>query len=76
MRGLSVSPLLIVAGFGIFIVLTSSNMLLQLLVPDDTHGQVMALYSMAFAGVMPLASLAAGGVAHFAGGQPVFIAAG
>lgn len=69
-------PLLIVAGFGTFIVLTSSNILLQSLVPDDMRGQVMALYSMAFVGVMPLASLAAGGIAHFAGVQPVFIAAG
>jgi MFS family permease len=69
-------PLLIVAGCGTFIVLTSSNILLQSLVPDDMRGQVMSLYSMAFVGVMPLASLAAGGFAHFTGVQPVFIAAG
>jgi MFS family permease len=69
-------PLLLVAGFGTYIVLTSSNILLQSLAPDDMRGQVMALYSMAFVGVMPLASLAAGGIAHFVGVQPVFIAAG
>ena len=69
-------PLLIVAGFGTYIVMTSSNILLQSLVPDNLRGQVMALYSMAFVGVLPVASLAAGGVAHFVGVQPVFVMSG
>jgi MFS family permease len=69
-------PLLIVAGCGLFIMMTASNMLLQALVPDPLRGQVMALYSMSFVGMLPVASLAAGGIAHYAGVQPVFLVAG
>ncbi len=69
-------PLLVVSGCGTIIVITSCNILLQSLVPDKLRGQVMALYSMAFIGVMPIASLATGGLAHVVGVQPVFVVAG
>jgi MFS family permease len=69
-------PFLIVSGCGTLIVVTSSNILLQSLVPDHLRGQVMALYSMSFVGMLPVASLAAGGVAHFVGVQPVFVMSG
>ncbi len=69
-------PLLVVSGCGTIIVVTSSNILLQSLVPDNLRGQVMALYTMSFIGILPVASLVAGGIAHVVGVQPVFIASG
>ncbi|MEO7728416.1 MAG: MFS transporter, partial [Burkholderiales bacterium] len=69
-------PLLVVSGCGTIIVITSCNILLQSLVPDNLRGQVMALYSMAFIGVMPIASLLIGGIAHVVGVQPVFVVSG
>jgi MFS family permease len=69
-------PLLVMSGCGTIIVVTSSNILLQSLVPDSLRGQVMALFSMAFFGIVPVASLLAGGLAHVVGVQPVFIVSG
>lgn len=69
-------PLLVVSGCAMIIIVTSSNILLQSLVPDNLRGRVMALYSMSFIGVLPLGSLAAGGIAHLVGVQPVFLASG
>ena len=69
-------PLLVVSGLSTIIIVTSSNILLQSLVPDSLRGQVMALYSMSFIGVLPVASLIAGGIAHVVGVQPVFVLSG
>jgi MFS family permease len=69
-------PLLVVSGCGTIIIITSSNILLQSLVPDNLRGQVMALYSMSFIGVMPVASLLTGGLAHVVGVEPVFVVSG
>jgi MFS family permease len=69
-------PLLVVSGCGTIIVVTSSNILLQSLVPDNLRGQVMALYSMSFIGILPVASLITGGIAHVVGVEPVFVVSG
>ncbi len=69
-------PLLVVAGCGTIIVITSCNILLQSLVPDDLRSNVMALYTMSFIGVLPLASLAAGAIAHLLSVPVVFVLAG
>jgi MFS family permease len=69
-------PLLVVSGCGTIIVVTSSNMILQSLVPDNLRGQVMALYTMSFIGILPVASLMAGGLAHAVGVRPVFVVSG
>ncbi len=69
-------PLLVISGGGTIIVVTSSNILLQSLVPDNLRGQLMALYTMSFIGMLPVASLVAGGIAHVVGVQPVFVASG
>ena len=69
-------PLLIVAGCGTIIVVTSCNILLQSLVPDNLRGHVMALYTMSFIGILPVASLVAGGIAHVVGVEPVFVVSG
>lgn len=52
-----------VAGFGMMRNLASSNTILQTIVSDDKRGRVMAYYSMAFQGVAPFGSLAAGAIA-------------
>ena len=69
-------PLLVISGCGTIIVVTSCNILLQSLVPDNLRGQVMALYTMSFIGILPIASLIAGGIAHLVGVQPVFVMSG
>ena len=69
-------PLLVVSGCGTIIIVTSCNILLQSVVPDSLRGQVMALYTMSFIGILPLASLAAGGIAHVTGVEPVFAVSG
>lgn len=56
--------LLIISGCGTIIVVTSCNILLQSMVPDDLRGNVMALYTMSFIGMLPVASLVAGAIAH------------
>jgi MFS family permease len=69
-------PLLVLSGCGTIIIVTSCNILLQSLVPDGLRGQVMAIYTMAFIGMLPVASLVAGGIAHVVGVEPVFILSG
>ncbi|MDQ2805956.1 MAG: MFS transporter [Chloroflexota bacterium] len=53
----------------------TANTTVQLLVPDELRGRVMAVYMMVFAGTTPIGSLLAGGIAH-ALGTPASIAAG
>lgn len=67
-RGLVVAlPLLLVGGLGMMLQIASSNTLLQTVVDDDKRGRVMALYTIAFLGMMPFGSLLAGGLAHLMG---------
>ena len=53
-------PLLFVAGGGMMVQMAASNTLLQTLVDEDKRGRVMSFYTMAFFGMMPFGSLAAG----------------
>jgi MFS family permease len=69
-------PLLVVSGASTIIVVTSSNMILQHLVPEHLRGRVMALFAMSFLGMLPVSALVAGGLAHVAGVQLVFVVAG
>lgn len=66
-------PLLLIAGAAQTIVVTSCNIMLQSLVDDSMRGRVMAFFGMCFLGMMPLAGLAAGVIAQWAGVQPVFM---
>jgi MFS family permease len=68
--------LLVVSGAGTIIVVTSCNMLLQHLVPDNLRGRVMALYTMSFIGMMPIGSLITGTLAQVIGVEPIFAASG
>ena len=60
-------PLLMAVGFGQVSQLTAGNTLLQTLVDDDKRGRVMSLHAVAFIGVAPLGSLAAGAIASHIG---------
>ena len=63
-RNFLLSQLLMVfAGFSVMVQMSSSNTIIQTLVDDDKRGRVMAFYTMAFMGTMPLGSLIAGSLA-------------
>jgi MFS family permease len=75
-RRLWLSCLLILCtGFFMMVQMSSSNTLIQSMVPDRLRGRVMAVYSMMFMGMAPLGSLLAGAVAHRIG-APLTVAAG
>ena len=69
-------PLLVISGGATIIVITSCNMLLQHLVPENLRGRVMALYTMSFIGMLPVGSLLAGSLSNLIGVKPVFVASG
>src|SRR5262249_40472218 len=46
---------------------STSNTVLQTIVPDEMRGRVMGVWSLVFGAMIPLGSLEAGAVAHFAG---------
>jgi MFS family permease len=48
------------AGYGAMVQMAACNTLLQALVPDALRGRLMSLYTVGFAGLMPLGSLAIG----------------
>lgn len=52
--------LLVVTGFSMMFQMATCNTLLQTIVEEDKRGRVMSLYSLAFLGTAPLASLTAG----------------
>src|SRR6187399_3577405 len=55
------------AGFGMLLFFATSNTTLQTIVPDEMRGRVMGVWSLVFGAMIPLGSLEAGAVAHFAG---------
>jgi len=59
--------LLIPVGYGMMLETTSSNTLIQSMVPDELRGRVLAVYTMMFMGMAPLGSLFAGIIAHHIG---------
>src|SRR6187200_1295735 len=58
---------LLVAGFGMLLFFSTSNTVLQTIVPDEMRGRVMGVWSLVFGAMIPLGSLEAGAVAHCAG---------
>lgn len=69
-------PLLVASGFSLITIVTSCNILLQTLVPENLRGRVMALYTMSFIGMLPVGSLLMGSVAHHFGVQTTFLISG
>src|SRR5690606_25052336 len=67
--------LLLPVGFSMMIQMSSSNTLIQSMVPDRLRGRVMAVYSMMFMGMAPFGALLAGMAAERIG-APWTIAAG
>ena len=68
-------PILGCCGFAMITQMAASNTVLQTIVDDDKRGRVMALYGMAFLGMMPLGSLMAGFLADRIG-APMTVAIG
>lgn len=59
--------LLAVSGFGIVLFFSTSNTVLQTIVPDEMRGRVMGIWTLIFGGMIPLGSLQAGAMAHYVG---------
>jgi predicted MFS family arabinose efflux permease len=66
---------LFAAGFGMLLFFSTSNTVLQTIVPDEMRGRVMGVWSLVFGAIIPLGSLEAGAVAHFVG-TPLALAFG
>ncbi|MBN1355430.1 MFS transporter [bacterium] len=52
--------LMLTTGFGQMVQMASSNTILQTIVDDDKRGRIMSFYTLAFMGIAPIGSLAAG----------------
>src|SRR5437764_6155772 len=59
--------LLAIVGFGIVLYFSTSNTVLQSIVPDEMRGRVMGIWALIFGGMIPLGSLEAGLMADFLG---------
>ena len=57
-------PLLVVTGFFQVVLTATTNTMLQSLVRNELRGRVMAVYALAFLGLLPLGTLVAGIVAE------------
>ena len=72
-----------VIGFGVMRQNAAANTSIQMLIPDEYRGRIMALYAMTVVGLGPFGSLAAGAIANavgprwtvFAGGAATVVAA-
>ena len=64
------------AGFGMILLLNTSNMLVQALVPDEMRGRVLSFYAMSFLGMAPLGSLLLGAAADIVGVREVLSVSG
>ncbi len=67
--------LLVPVGFAMMLQMSSSNTLVQAMVPDRLRGRVMAVYSMMFMGMAPIGALLAGSLANYFG-APATVAFG
>ncbi|HSP44664.1 MAG TPA: MFS transporter, partial [Chthoniobacterales bacterium] len=59
--------LLALVGFGVVLYFSTSNTVLQSIVPDEMRGRVMGIWALIFGGMIPLGSLEAGLMADFLG---------
>ncbi len=69
-------PLISLAGFGMMVQMASSNMMLQNIVEDGKRGRVMSFFTMAFMGMTPFGSLAAGWLASRIGAPDTLFISG
>lgn len=61
------AAILVPVGFAMMTQMSSSNTLIQAMIPDELRGRVMSVYSMMFMGMAPLGSLLAGTLAGVLG---------
>jgi len=66
---------LLPAGFSMMLQMSSSNTLIQAMVPDQLRGRVMSLYSMMFMGMAPFGALMGGAVSDRLG-APIAVGIG
>jgi len=59
--------LLAIVGFGVVLYFSTSNTVLQSIVPDEMRGRVMGIWTLIFGGMIPLGSLQAGLMADVLG---------
>lgn len=59
--------LLVPVGYGLMLQLSSTNTLIQAMVPDRLRGRTMAVYAMMFMGMAPIGALLAGALASHIG---------
>ena len=69
------AALLVPVGFCMMLQMSSSNTLIQAMVPDHLRGRVMSVYSMMFMGMAPWGALLGGAVADRLG-APIAVSAG
>jgi MFS family permease len=67
--------LLLPVGYFIMLQMASSNTLIQVMVPDELRGRVMAVYSMMFMGLAPVGALLGGALSDRLG-APLTVAIG
>ncbi len=58
---------LTLGGFGMLLFFSTSNTVLQTIVPDEMRGRVMGVWGLVFGAMIPLGSLEAGSLAHWLG---------
>ena len=69
-------PLIVFVGAGSMVLMTSSNTLIMLRVPDKLRGRVMSLHTALFLGVLPVGGVLLGALADRLGVAPVLGLAG
>jgi len=67
--------LLLPVGYFVMLQMAASNTLIQVMVPDELRGRVMALYSMMFMGMAPVGALLGGALSDRLG-APLTVAIG
>lgn len=68
--------ILLFAGFGFIALIATSNTILQTITDDDKRGRVMSFFTVAFLGMAPFGSLAAGAIANRIGGPMTIMISG
>jgi MFS family permease len=69
-------PLMAITGYGLMTQIVASNTIIQTIVDDNKRGRVMAFYTMALQGSMPIGSLISGALAARIGAPASLIASG
>ncbi len=58
---------MVLGGFGMLLFFSTSNTVMQTIVPDEMRGRVLGVWGLVFGAMIPLGSLEAGTLAHWLG---------